>query len=69
MIWYVRRRDFSDIALRCFSEVGGVGLLGVLVPVRGKEALAARLLEAESHASDSAEQIDKCIVRHKASAP
>jgi hypothetical protein len=45
--------------LRALAEVGFVGDLGLLVPVGGEDALAARALEAEPEAANATEEVNE----------
>jgi len=48
-----------DVAVRCFTEIGGVGLLAELVPVAGEGSLRARALEGDAEPADPGEEIDE----------
>jgi hypothetical protein len=61
---YVSGCHLADVAARDVAEISRVRLLRIFVPVRGERAPAARLLEAQPHASDPAEKINEAIVRH-----
>jgi hypothetical protein len=48
-----------DVAVRGFAEVGGVGNLGVLVPIAGEDALGARALEGDAEAANAAQEVNE----------
>lgn len=48
-----------DVAVRRFAEVGGVGDLGVLVPVAGEDALGAGALEGDPEPANAAEEVNE----------
>jgi hypothetical protein len=48
-----------NVAVRSLAVIGFVGDLGLLVPIRGEDALAARALEGEPETANTAEQIYK----------
>lgn len=48
-----------DVAMRGLAEIGGVSLLGVLVPIGGEDAPAARALEGEAEPANAAEEVNE----------
>jgi len=55
----VRHGHGMNVAVRALAVIGGVGDLGLLVPVGGEDALAARALEGEPEAADAAEEVNE----------
>jgi hypothetical protein len=55
----VRHGHGVNVAVRALAVIGFVGDPGLLVPIRGEDALAARALEGEPEAANAAEQIYK----------
>ena len=54
--------NLRDIAMRDFTKVCLVGLLGVFIPLRRKDALPIGLLEGESHPTDAGEKVNELEV-------
>ena len=61
MVGDVLRLHFCDVAVRLDAEIGEIGLLAVLVPLIGIDALSAGRLEGEAHPSDAGEQVNEPI--------
>ena len=55
----VRHRHGMNVTMRRFAEIGGVGLLGVFVPVGGKHTFAPGALKRIPETANAAEQINK----------
>jgi hypothetical protein len=64
MVGDVSSCDLSDLPSRTVAEVGCVRLLGVSIPIGGKDAFGTSGLKGQSHPADSAEQIDKLGTVH-----
>jgi len=59
VLWNVCDRHGMNIAMRPLAEIGGVGFLRLLIPIRGKDALATCLLKCKAETTDAAEQISE----------